>query len=324
MGGQAVIRLQIYKGLFVSVINLLHKYLLTMVVPVTPEKLSKAEKKLLKAQKAASPDQPAETAANVHEVPKKEKKSKRKSSVVEEEIVIAQETSIVISNSEKSETKKDKKKKKKEKDATEKLNGEVIAAVNTSVESSPETTSKKEKKKKREKGVNVEVHTAVNASVVVSTSPNSTPKEKKKKRKKEETESSSSPSAAAALDEPEAKKPKLENNGNMENGVKVKAEDVKVDIIENQDSKSVNGVDRSEAAVEGALEKFRISELTKQQLKARGVNYLFPVQANTYNDVYDGNDLIVRARTGTGKTLSFVIPVIERLNTELSSMSSGR
>lgn len=36
----------------------------------------------------------------------------------------------------------------------------------------------------------------------------------------------------------------------------------------------------------------------------------------TFDHVYDGKDLIGQARTGTGKTLSFVLPLLEKLASE--------
>ncbi|XP_038060997.1 nucleolar RNA helicase 2-like [Patiria miniata] len=64
---------------------------------------------------------------------------------------------------------------------------------------------------------------------------------------------------------------------------------------------------------EGAFQNFRISPKTIQLLKARKITYLFPIQAKTFNDVYDGHDVIAQARTGTGKTLSFALPLVEKL-----------
>lgn len=63
----------------------------------------------------------------------------------------------------------------------------------------------------------------------------------------------------------------------------------------------------------GAFSNFRISELTIKRLKQSSVEYLFPIQAQTFDFVYDGHDCIAQARTGTGKTLSFVLPLIEKL-----------
>ena len=36
----------------------------------------------------------------------------------------------------------------------------------------------------------------------------------------------------------------------------------------------------------------------------------------SFNEIYDGRDIIGRSRTGTGKTLAFVLPTVERLRTE--------
>lgn len=57
---------------------------------------------------------------------------------------------------------------------------------------------------------------------------------------------------------------------------------------------------------------------------ARGVSYLFPVQAKTFHHVYSGKDLIAQARTGTGKTFSFAIPLIEKLQSGLQERKRGR
>ncbi|MGH3302710.1 MAG: DEAD/DEAH box helicase [Streptosporangiaceae bacterium] len=48
-------------------------------------------------------------------------------------------------------------------------------------------------------------------------------------------------------------------------------------------------------------------------LEARGITTTFPIQALTLPIALDGHDLIGQARTGTGKTLAFGIPILERL-----------
>ncbi|XP_043539075.1 nucleolar RNA helicase 2 [Chiloscyllium plagiosum] len=67
---------------------------------------------------------------------------------------------------------------------------------------------------------------------------------------------------------------------------------------------------------EGAFSNFRISQETIELLKERGVTYLFPIQARTFNYIYDGDDCVAQARTGTGKTFSFAIPLVEKLQSE--------
>ncbi|XP_074780446.1 nucleolar RNA helicase 2-like [Athene noctua] len=69
----------------------------------------------------------------------------------------------------------------------------------------------------------------------------------------------------------------------------------------------------TEEAKEGAFSNFPLSQNTINLLKARGVKYLFPVQVRTFQPIYDGKDVIAQARTGTGKTFSFALPLTEKL-----------
>ncbi|KAG8001483.1 Nucleolar RNA helicase 2 [Nibea albiflora] len=75
---------------------------------------------------------------------------------------------------------------------------------------------------------------------------------------------------------------------------------------------------------EGAFTNFRISQVTIDKLKARGVAYLFDIQVKTFNPVYDGEDVIAQARTGTGKTFSFAIPLVEKLQKDSVQPARGR
>ena len=70
------------------------------------------------------------------------------------------------------------------------------------------------------------------------------------------------------------------------------------------------------------LSKYRIRKETKKLLKERGVKYLFPIQYMTFDHIYDGKDVIGQARTGTWKTLSFVLPLLERLVAEVGLRKS--
>uniref|UniRef100_A0A8D3DLP8 RNA helicase n=1 Tax=Scophthalmus maximus TaxID=52904 RepID=A0A8D3DLP8_SCOMX len=75
---------------------------------------------------------------------------------------------------------------------------------------------------------------------------------------------------------------------------------------------------------EGAFSNFRISDVTIGKLKARGVSYLFDIQVKTFNPVFDGEDVIAQARTGTGKTFSFAIPLVEKLQGDSVPPTRGR
>ncbi|XP_044515127.1 nucleolar RNA helicase 2 isoform X2 [Gracilinanus agilis] len=91
-----------------------------------------------------------------------------------------------------------------------------------------------------------------------------------------------------------------------------------------KDSKAEDTEELSAEQKEGAFSNFPISEETIQLLKARGVTYLFPIQAKTFHHVSSGKDLIAQARTGTGKTFSFAIPLIEKLQGDTQPRARGR
>lgn len=64
------------------------------------------------------------------------------------------------------------------------------------------------------------------------------------------------------------------------------------------------------------LKDFISDKKTRLALKKRGIKYLFPIQEKTYFSVFQGKDLIARDRTGSGKTLSYALPLTERLRSE--------
>ncbi|KAG2301139.1 hypothetical protein Bca52824_029790 [Brassica carinata] len=49
------------------------------------------------------------------------------------------------------------------------------------------------------------------------------------------------------------------------------------------------------------------------EAQGEGYRSSFPIQATTFDMVLDGADLVGRARTGQGKTLAFVLPILESL-----------
>lgn len=61
------------------------------------------------------------------------------------------------------------------------------------------------------------------------------------------------------------------------------------------------------------VESFRISAPTVERLAKNGITRTTEVQACTFDLLYDGKDIIAKSRTGTGKTLAFALPIMERL-----------
>jgi ATP-dependent RNA helicase RhlE len=66
---------------------------------------------------------------------------------------------------------------------------------------------------------------------------------------------------------------------------------------------------------------FQISDSLKARLLAAGYITPTPVQAGAIPPALEGDDILATASTGTGKTLSFLIPMIERLE-EISEPST--
>ena len=69
----------------------------------------------------------------------------------------------------------------------------------------------------------------------------------------------------------------------------------------------------SEEASAITFNDFQISESLKARLAAAGFVTPTPVQAGAIPPALEGDDILATASTGTGKTLSFLIPMIERL-----------
>lgn len=75
-------------------------------------------------------------------------------------------------------------------------------------------------------------------------------------------------------------------------------------------------IDENTPEGRGDFSKFRITDKTITLLKKKGITYLFPIQIATFDHIFDGKDVVAQARTGTGKTMSFVIPIVEKMLTE--------
>ncbi|KAI3951782.1 hypothetical protein MKW98_013840 [Papaver atlanticum] len=65
-----------------------------------------------------------------------------------------------------------------------------------------------------------------------------------------------------------------------------------------------------------ALDNLGLPTPLVEALEKRGITHLFPIQRAVLVPALEGRDIIARAKTGTGKTLAFGIPIIKRLTVD--------
>jgi ATP-dependent RNA helicase DDX54/DBP10 len=63
----------------------------------------------------------------------------------------------------------------------------------------------------------------------------------------------------------------------------------------------------------GSFESFNLSSDVYKAIKKKGYNMPTPIQRKAIPVIMEGFNIIAMARTGSGKTGAFVIPVVERL-----------
>jgi ATP-dependent RNA helicase DeaD len=69
----------------------------------------------------------------------------------------------------------------------------------------------------------------------------------------------------------------------------------------------------SDYVAETTFDDLALSEPVRRAIADRGYVKPTPVQVATFRPVRDGKDVIVRSKTGTGKTAAFAIPILERI-----------
>ena len=57
----------------------------------------------------------------------------------------------------------------------------------------------------------------------------------------------------------------------------------------------------------------------RRVLEAKGILTFTDIQRQAFDPLYGGRDCLARSRTGTGKTLAFVLPILERMAAEVAS-----
>ncbi|XP_006820781.1 nucleolar RNA helicase 2-like isoform X2 [Saccoglossus kowalevskii] len=151
-------------------------------------------------------------------------------------------------------------------------------------------------------------------------------KKNKKRKHEDEAEAEAESSEVKIKKSKKHKKEKKDDSGsessNTEKPTKKEVVDVTSSNHSNNDKTEVTEEPKELTKEEkaGAFSNFRLSPQTIASLKARSITHLFPIQAKTFDYVYDGHDVIAQARTGTGKTLAFALPLVEKLkNTEFKA-----
>jgi ATP-dependent RNA helicase DeaD len=64
------------------------------------------------------------------------------------------------------------------------------------------------------------------------------------------------------------------------------------------------------------FEDMNLSEPIRRAIAERGYTHPTPVQAKAFQPTMEGRDLIVRSKTGTGKTAAFGLPLLEKISPE--------
>ncbi|XP_018422597.1 PREDICTED: nucleolar RNA helicase 2-A-like [Nanorana parkeri] len=188
---------------------------------------------------------------------------------------------------------------------------------------------KKKKKKLAEKESSPEAAEQLSEEQDISDAP--TLKKVKKKKQKKDQEEEPEAQQEAAEPEPEIDEEKKNSKKAKEN---VNSDDSDAPAAKKRKTEpEVNGLNEESKEedeeinlekIAGDFSKFPISEETITNLKAKGVNYLFPIQSKTFHTAFSGKDVVVQARTGTGKTFSFAIPLIEKLLEDKQPLAQGR
>nr|VDD28236.1 unnamed protein product [Brassica oleracea] len=82
------------------------------------------------------------------------------------------------------------------------------------------------------------------------------------------------------------------------------------------------GSSSEDDAEELAISKLGLPQRLGESLEKRGITHLFPIQRAVLVPALEGRDIIARAKTGTGKTLAFGIPIIKRLTEQSGDYSA--
>ena len=83
--------------------------------------------------------------------------------------------------------------------------------------------------------------------------------------------------------------------------------------MENEQQPEATASTVSDYVSDASFEEMNLAEPLRRAIAEHGYTKPTPVQSRTFRPVRDGKDVIVRSKTGTGKTAAFAIPILERI-----------
>jgi len=69
---------------------------------------------------------------------------------------------------------------------------------------------------------------------------------------------------------------------------------------------------KKQAKEEDDFKAFKIGDSIAEKLRKMGITSLFDIQKSVFQPIYSGKNVMASALTGSGKTLSFVLPLIQK------------
>ena len=91
---------------------------------------------------------------------------------------------------------------------------------------------------------------------------------------------------------------------------------------DNEDGGAQSRVVSKKKGKPGSFEAFNLSPFLYKAIKKKGYNLPTPIQRKAIPVIMEGFNVIAMARTGSGKTGAFIIPIIERLKTHSTIIGS--
>src|SRR5690242_19793949 len=98
--------------------------------------------------------------------------------------------------------------------------------------------------------------------------------------------------------------------------LKKRQRDENEEVTVNEDQQVNGHKKKTVEQVEDDFSAFGIASEIADKLKEKSIVSLFEVQKKVYKPIYDGENVIAASLTGSGKTLSFVLPLLQKFKDE--------